>query len=154
MNENTFSPFMGSWNCIFSSCSESGWWGEVVLLWGMRLQHHRFDFCTEKFFLGHETPPTLGFPPKWGSYLGQTILSPWTLIQCTLFCRGGRKWSNKWLFHSVITNSSVCGGLYDLLCFWGPSPSPHCWMSAPWFSLGSFAPRKWREEGKEKERGW
>lgn len=49
-------------------------------------------------------------------------------------------------------NATVCSGLYGLLCFWGPSPSPHCWMSAPWLSLGSFAPRKWGEEGEEKER--
>lgn len=124
------------------SHSEPGLWKELVLL------------CTEKFFLGHWNPPLpLGFFPKWGSYLGQTMPSPWTPIQCTLFCRGGRNGPTSGSSTPLSQNAAVCGALYGLLCLLSPSPCPHCWMSAPWLSLGSFAPRKWAEEGEEKERG-
>lgn len=97
--------------------------------------------------------PPPAFSPKWRSYLGQTIPSPWTLIQCTLFCRGGRNGPTSGSSTPLSQNATVCGGLYGLLCLWGPSPTPLCWMSAPWLSSGSFAPRKWGEEGEEKERG-
>lgn len=155
MNENTFPPFMSSWNCLFSSCSESGWWRELVLLCRMRLQHHRFDFCTEKFFLGHWNSSLLLASPLNGGHTWDrqySHLEHWFNAHCSV--EEGENGATSGSSTPLSQNTSVCGGLYDLLCFWGPSPSPHCWMSAPWFSLGSFAPRKWREEGKEKERGW
>ena len=114
------------------------------LIWGL----HR-----EVLLRSLKLLPPLAFSPKWGSHLGQTIASPWTLIQCTLFCRGGRNGATSGSSTPLWQNAAVCGGLYGLSCLQDPSPSLRCWMRAPWLSLGSFAPKKWGEEGQGKERG-
>lgn len=146
MGECLLYPLAQKQGCGKSQSCSAGWGTSEWPVW--------FLCCTEKFFLGHwNSSLLLPSPLNGGSYLGQTIPSPWTLIQCTLFCRGGRNGPTSGSSTPLSQNATVCGGLYGLLCLWGPSPSPRCWMSAPWLSSASFAPRKWGEEGEEKERG-
>lgn len=139
MNENTFLQFiqfMGSCKCMFFFLSLRNRAVDRV-----RVRMGEFSTAGLIFVLHRKVLPRSlkllpppAFSPKWRSYLGQTIPSPWTLIQCTLFCRGGRNGPTSASSTPLSQNATVCGGLYDLLCLWGPSPTPLCWMSAPWLS--------------------